>query len=351
MNYYNTARALNSGAWLIVSLGNRSTGKSFAWKKHCVRNFLKNGERFIYLRRNFNDIELAIPTWFDDISSKFPGWRMEFRKNAFHLIKGKDDEKRDYICGYGFSLTTVSKLKSIPLSDVTTIFFDEFIPDDLSYLRKDEPFFEPELLLSLYMTVARGYKKVVRENVKLVCVANVVTRYSPYFSYFGVKFKGINEWSYNKDTGVYSEIIYNEQVANEIKASKAGGFIATSRYGQYALGNIALRDDDYHVLNTKTFPGLHPMFSVYANGWYVCLDNLEHNQVIFAKQTDRNAKRKYRLTPSYIDNVNDIPWLPKETAKFIRRMYEIDGLYYDSAETKSNIGGFFERNPISQKGG
>ena len=338
--YYNGARAINSGAWLILSMGNRSTGKSFYWKRHVIRRYLEHGEMFIYIRRNMVDVELSTGTFFDDVGHKFPGKEMTYKKNTFFIGDIGMDEKEP--CGFAYSLTTVSKLKSIPLERVTTILFDEFIPEDLRYLKPDVPYYEPELLLSLYLTVARGFKQVIRTDVRIVCVANVITRYTPYFSYFSVDLNNGKEWTYNRKTGVFAEVFYNEEVARRIADTQAGKFISSTHYGQYALDNNALRDDRRHI--GAPVQRLRPEYMLYVRGWLRVVLDPYHNRCFFLSGYDPGFPLKYRLTPGEVEDVADVPWLPKLRVQQIRRYADADGLYYGSMEIKSRIAGFFERS-------
>lgn len=57
--YYNGAGVLNSGCPINFSIGNRSTGKSFYWKRYCIKRFIEAGKQFIYIRRNIVDIDVV----------------------------------------------------------------------------------------------------------------------------------------------------------------------------------------------------------------------------------------------------------------------------------------------------
>ena len=70
--FYNGKRVLSFGTPFIFSLGNRSIGKTFYWTTRCIKKYLKSGEQFIYVRRYDNDLKRVAPSFFENVSFKFP---------------------------------------------------------------------------------------------------------------------------------------------------------------------------------------------------------------------------------------------------------------------------------------
>ena len=338
MEYHNMADCLNHNCVFNFVTGNRSTGKSFAHKRHALNMYRQKGGKFIYLRRTEKVLDESCPTFFDDIQVKFPGmWGMQYKAGKFQLTRDKTVEKPDWEdCGYAFSISGLHNVKSTVLRGVKTIFFDEFLPDDLRYSHPADIFYEPRALLNIYMTVARDIGKVIDDDVRVYCVSNLVSKFNPYFTYFGIDLTGRTRYVDQKRS-IYARIDFNDGIAQEIRNSKAGAFISSTDYGEYALENKALKDSIRHVLPRVGNP--LPIFSVWCNGeWYtVCSDN--EPRVIIRRMFDPSLPRRYRLGSGGDES---IPWMDKQTTDWIKRAYRGDIVYYDCEKTKNMFGGPFE---------
>lgn len=330
--YYNGASLLNADCPINFCIGNRSIGKSYYWKRYLFKQYVEKGKKFIYLRRHVNDIDMSAPTWFDDIGNVYPNYNVEFKGNIFYA-KNLDIDTVD-ICGYAFALSMIHKLKSVPMEDVDFIFFDEFIPENLQYLKPLDPTYEPKLLLSVYLTVARGYKRPIRDEVKIICAANLITLYNPYFSFFSITIKPSKK-QYNKIVynNVYVEIVTLEETANLIRESKIGKVLENTSYGDYALSNVPLLDVESNI--KKRPQRCRVFFEIYLYKWYICyFDDYGNNYI--APGFDQNVKLKYKVTDVEGDN---ILWFKGDIVRTMRKCVENNKLFYHDMETKSALMG------------
>lgn len=338
MNYFNLADCLNYDCVFNFNLGNRSTGKSFAHKKRAIDVYSKTKGKFVYIRRTQKNLDEFAPTFFHDISEKYPAsWDMMYKNGKFLMTFDKNVKEPEYeVCGYAFSVAGLHNVKSAVLRNVKTILFDEFIPDDLRYSHPADIFYEPRALVGIYMTVARDYGKVIDNEVRVYCVSNFVSMFNPYFTYFGVDLTGRTRYV-DKERSIYARLDFNTAVAEEIRNSKAGAFISSTDYGAYALENKALKDSERHVLDKVGNP--MPLFSVWCNGdWYtVCSDNTP--RIIVRAMFDPSLPRRYRLGSGGDES---IPWMDKQTIDWLKRAYRGDVVYYDKQRTKNMFGGPFE---------
>lgn len=332
VQYYNGGHILNNGCFINMSVGNRSTGKSFYFKRQCIKRYLKTGRKFIYLRRMAEDIKQVMPTWGDDIMETFPGYRIECLKNRIYLVKGEDEDEEREVCGYTAYLRGTARLKSVPMVDIDLIFYDEFLPDDNKYLEKSMPFYEPEMLMSLYLSVARGFGQVIRPEVQIVCVANNISMFNPYFTYFHVDLT--HNAKYKKD-GVYAERWMNETVANEMRKTHVGKFLSGTRYGEYALDNVALHDVYSHI--AKPPACAIPIMCIYYIDWFTVYQ-MDANLYI-RKCNDPTFPRRYKLVDFASEET--MPWLQGDILKALQRTGRNDLIWYDSMGTKSIFAGIF----------
>ena len=229
--YYNANELLTKNRLMNFIIGNRGGGKSYHWKVRCVKEYLKSGKEFIWLRRYNTELE-NMSKWFQDIAHEFEGHKLEATKKHIK-IDGK-------ICGYVGALSTSQRLKSNPYPNVDKIVFDEFLIDkgSLRYIKG-----EVELMLELIETIFR----MRDNNNKVIFIANAISIVNPYFSYFNIKPKLDQRFTMNKHICI--ELYTNEEFIKNKKATRFGDLISNTNYGDYAIENKFLRDNYSFVMD------------------------------------------------------------------------------------------------------
>ena len=201
--WYDGYKTLDHGCLFNFVVGNRGCGKSYWAKKWAIRDFLKNGKQFIYLRR-FDTEHAGIKKYFDDIEAneEFPGVEFSVSKQNILKINGMD-------AGYPLALTKAKIQKSVSFPDVNKIIFDEFLLD------KGYQHYLPDecvAFLELYETVAR-----MRE-VTVMFLSNSISTVNPYFIYFDIQLP------YNSNIYKRGDILLQVVRDDEfVEAKKQGG--------------------------------------------------------------------------------------------------------------------------------
>lgn len=313
--YYNGDKILNNPQPFNFLLGNRGSGKSFFWKRYVLRKFKKYNKKFIYVRRYVSDIKRIINNIFDDVSFLFP--------DDIITVEGNNLLFNGNIAGYFISVSEFIKYKSTDFSEVDTIMFDEFLPEDGKYLGgKSNPTLEPELCLNFYQTVARGYNCPIRDSVIFIFISNAVTVNNPYFYFYNIDKKLDYNTKFLKGNGFNVEINRNESIIQEIENSKFGQLIKGTRYAEYALGNDFYLDSKEFI---EDLPGNkkyiltmlwnNNKFGLWLNknGLYYLTDiidtkckniysltSYDHNDSsVFILNVDKNMIRKLKLAYAY----------------------------------------------------
>lgn len=235
--WYNGVRLLSYRALLNFCVGGRGIGKSYYWKRFCIRQFLKSGAKFIYARRYQADLDKILPTWYNDIADEFTDHKLVVE----HMTLKVDGK----IAGYAIPVTAFNKWKSVAFPDVETLFFDEFLTAENDYIGGvAHPEREPELMLSMIQTVARGGGKSFRDNFRAVLVANSISVTNPYFIYFGLtsRLKPNTKYAVNDDVWA-CEICKDSPVSADVAESKLGRLIQDTAYGNMALNNDFYMDN------------------------------------------------------------------------------------------------------------
>ena len=178
---------------IILLLGERANGKSFAVKETVIKDAYKNDIQFAYIRRYAEDIkDYLVTEYFDDIIFNANGHQYikewtggeyttitAYQKNIY--FANYDEEKGRIIkgkkIGRMFGLSASEHYKSLSFPNIKNLVYEEFITDGY-YLSGNGG--EPKKLLNLMSTILRN------EKGKLYCIGNKVSRICPYFGEWGL---------------------------------------------------------------------------------------------------------------------------------------------------------------------
>lgn len=122
--WYDVGKTLTYNCLFNFVIGNRSCGKSYGLKKHAIKQFLKKGHQFVYLRRYQSELDETAETYFDDVlaNNEFPDIKMDYNAGMY-TING-------VVAGYAMALTKAKDYKSIAFPKVYLIIYEEFLIED-----------------------------------------------------------------------------------------------------------------------------------------------------------------------------------------------------------------------------
>lgn len=317
--YYNAGELLSKNRLMNFIIGNRGGGKSYHWKVRCIKEFLKEGREFIWIRRYNTELE-NMSKWFNDIAHEFEGHKLEASKK-YIKVDGK-------IAGYVGALSTSQRLKSNPYPNVDKIVFDEFLIDkgSLRYING-----EVELMLELIETIFR-----MRDgNNRVVFIANAISIVNPYFTYFKIKPDLSQRFSLWEDIAI--ELYTNEEYIAKKKATRFGRLISNTKYGDYAIENKFLRDN-YSFVQDRPKKGLVYANTVVYNGmrYGVWLNNEGEGSLYVDQIIEKDCQRVLTINMEDIDETGKYK-KHEGMAGYIHQIkyYFNDGkIYFDSIDTK-----------------
>lgn len=189
MRFYSLKNILATDSIYNIIVGERSNGKTYSVLKYAVSRYVKTGEQLAIIRRWGDDFNgKGGAQYFEnlvsnDVIRKLTGGKysgVKYRSQRWYLIgvdeKGESVQDETPIA-FAFSFSGVEHDKSSAYPNVTTIFFDEFIPMAGFYFPNEFIIFANTL-----STIIRH-----RNNVKIFMVANTVSWSCPYFKEMGLK--------------------------------------------------------------------------------------------------------------------------------------------------------------------
>ena len=230
--WYDKQQLLSHNKIMNMVLSNRGGGKTYNMTTWGIDDYKKNKRQTVWVRRYQTEIDemLMNGKFFDAVRERYPEDELKIEGNT-GLINGE-------VAFYFIALSTSRQLKSNNYPFVNKIIFDEFIIDKgrITYLKN-----EVEVFLDVYETVAR-----TRDNVRAVLLANSVTVVNPYFLFWNIK-PDINK-RFTVQGQVCIELFTDSDFVEMKKKSRFGQLINGTRYGDYAIDNKFLLDNDTFIM-------------------------------------------------------------------------------------------------------
>lgn len=193
--YYNLKKILSFNADYNLIIGERSNGKTYGVLKHCIEEYIKNKNRFVYIRRWKEDIigkrgDVIFTSLIQngEISKLTNGeYTNAILQGGKFYFANYDDKLKKFIPSSNYfchlvSLSDMEHDKSLSFSGVTNIIFDEFLTR--RYYLKDEFM----LFMNVLSTIIRD-----RKDVKIFMLGNTVNKYCPYFTELGINIDDLKQ--------------------------------------------------------------------------------------------------------------------------------------------------------------
>ena len=239
--WYDIGGILSYRALLNIIIGMRGGGKTYGAKKLCVKDFLRNGYQFIWVRRYDTELREAKRGFFNAIQND-QDLHKEFGEIKYDVI-GDKVFINDKEAGKFIPLSISLRFKSTEYPEVRNIVFDEFIIEGgaLHYLPD-----EVGQLFSLMETVFRHRDN----NNRVILIANAVKFTNPYFIHFRIK-PFDKEFLHLKDRSVVVQMYYNEDFKQYKDETRFGKLIGGTDYYNYAVMN-KFSDDTNKFIEKKT---------------------------------------------------------------------------------------------------
>lgn len=184
--YYSSKKLRKVKCDYYFIIGQKSNGKSFDIKSLLIKEALKDGRRFAYMRRWFPDRTASkVERYFTDdklftVNDYSPYTEVQAYTDTIYLGNRTEQGKKtkDFIIGYSVGLSSEQHYASMPFPEVYNILFEEFITDTGYFGQGTD---EVELFLRMCSTIFRE-----RKDTCVYMLGNTISRFCPYFTTFGI---------------------------------------------------------------------------------------------------------------------------------------------------------------------
>lgn len=277
--WWDRSGILSHNRIMNMVLSNRGGGKTFNCTCWAIDDFKKKKAQTVWVRRYQTEIDEMLQNgkFFDAVRDFYPDDELKIEGNL-GMVNGE-------VAVYFVALSTSRQLKSNNYPMVNKIVFDEFIIDKgrITYLKN-----EVEVFLDLYETIAR-----TRDNVRAVLLANSVTIVNPYFLFWNIKPNTSKRFTVKGQVCV--ELFTDADFVAQKKKSRFGQLVSGTRYGDYAIDNKWLLDNDTFIA-PKSAKAEFMLGMKYAGVMYGFWVDYHEGLIYVNRQYDPSSYSLYCLT-------------------------------------------------------
>lgn len=281
IKYYDPSPLLSYNRVIHMCIGERSIGKSYAFKRYVMNQWLKKKKKFILVRRYKTELK-KVKKFFDDVAQEFPEYKWTVKGWNFYC----DGE----LMGEALPLSAWQSTKSTSYPDYDTIIFDEFIKEkDMSTYIPDEV----DAFMNLMYTVFRR-----RKGVRAFLLANSVTEANPYFLEFDIDYQDKRFNFSHSDVFKPFVVVENTQGLYTPSYEDLSDFekmISHMEVGKMALKN-EMKEDTSTFLEKRSKQSKFQFTVVFDGVQYGIWSDKEQGKLFMCRDVDPNTKRVYPMT-------------------------------------------------------
>lgn len=304
-------------------VGDRGGGKSFGTLEYCVRQWLKHGREFVYMRRYETELEDSLPTLFQALEkeNKFPDHSLYVKGNRLYCD--------DRVMGYAVALSTSMKRKSINYSNVEYIIFEEFMVDGVTsrYLGSGDK--EVAIFENFYETVDR-----LRDKTRVFFIANAFSMVNIYFTHYRIRLNPPYK-RYNRIGNIMVCIWHDEGYRQAKKATRFYDIVKGTEFAEHAYHNKFYLDSDHFIKKRPNDSEFYFAIMYMGKTYGVWVHWNKGEFYVTNKVGGLNATNTIALTlednrPNNI-NIRRVRTMP--FMQSFRRAVDENIVYYDNLET------------------
>lgn len=239
--FYDWERTLSYDADVTMVVGARGLGKTFGLRARFIRDWLRDGSRFVEVCRFKNELSGVSDGYFNRVRDLFPDY--VFRtdaKYAYIADKPKDDKSKKpmwHVIGYFCALSDSQSLKKRTFNKVRRIVLDEAILDSTDRYHRYLPN-EFTKLANLVDTVSRERADTKSTRPRLYLLGNACDYSNPYFAAYRVSTNiTFGYWWFRNKTFLLHYVDSADYGREKLIGTVAGRMMAGTEEGNIAAGN------------------------------------------------------------------------------------------------------------------
>lgn len=312
---------LSFNALFTLCSGERGVGKTYGFKDYAITDYLKNGQKFVYVRRYDSEFD-NITTFFDDIQLK-----QERLKDKVFKVKDNRFIMNEEEIGFYIPLSTAQQYKSMPFIQTNKLLFDEYIIDDNKHFyMKNEIHIFYNLCETIFRT--RDFRAFLFGNS-----SNLINPYNLHFDFVNLPYN--KNFSWNKELDAVFVYSQNEKYQEYKANTRFGRAVAKTSYGAFANKNKFI-DVNMDMVEKKTDCYYFCTLKIKDTLLHFFMGNKYDKLYCSSKKLESEFTKTYSL---YAEDSNINVYVTKNIKsnyhlKNIRFALQRGYLYYDDVKAK-----------------
>lgn len=297
----------NDFRYINVSCGARGTGKTFFFLYWA----LKTGKPFIWLRHTERVVNNLVSsgTFGQDVIEKtdIPSFTLERNGDFTYVV----DECSGLQKGYLSALSTFHNFRGANFEHIEYLFFDEFIPEEGTILRKGYG----TTFLNTYETINRNREFEGKPPLKVFLFANSEYAFNEIFPALGIHHR-LEDMIFNKKEKYFDDDLFIELYKNDAFREKKKDTLLYRIANNNKFVNMALNNDftidKSRIRKSVDRRGSFPLCMVnnmtivkLSNNTIYCMDVIYNDDTI--EKFDTSDKKQLQLFRNYF-HTNLLPY-------------------------------------------
>lgn len=358
--YYDWHKTLSYDADVTMVIGARGVGKTFGIRTQCVRDWIKDGSRFVEVVRFKNELSDVSDGYFNRVGEQPEFNNYIFKTDArYAWIAIKPEEKEGeekkqkaewHLLGYFVALSEQQKKKKKTFDRVRRIVFDEAILERSDRYHNYLPN-EYSTLASIVDTVSRERKDTVSVRPRVYLLGNACDLANPYFMRYGVgtDLKFGYRW-YDHKTFLLHYVDAGEYATEKLEGTVAGRMLRGTSAANVAISNEFVGTSTEFVKRKPSRAKFS--FGIVCEGkTYGIWVDMKGGYYYVTSKLPKDANKESFNKPIFALTADDnrINYIAAKradrTLSYFAEMYYLNLVRYDSVKTKANF-----RNVLSMFG-
>lgn len=322
--YYDWNKTLSYDADVTMVIGARGIGKTYGLRLQFIRDWIKDGSRFVELTRHKNELSDFSATYFNRIieNEEFPNYLFKTTpRYAYIALKPKKDKKPKWqLIGYFGALTEAQAMKKRTYSKVKRMLLDEAVIDKRldrfhNYLPN-----EYGILANILDSVSRERAETKHsDRVRVYLLGNACDLLNVYFGAYSINTEPKEGYSWHKGKTMLLHYVKDVEYGKQkTKNTVAGRMLADTLDEKVSSGNEFLRMSNDFVFKKPKNAKFHfgvvysdlkfGIWADYKEGYYYVTDKIPKNaNPIYALTASDNkvnyimAKRAEGVLRNFVD--------------------------------------------------
>ena len=304
VEYYDWNKTLSYDADVTMVVGARGIGKTYGLRLQFIRDWIKDGSRFVELTRHKNELSDFSATYFNRIieNEEFPEYVFKTTPRHAYIAekpKNKDDKPKWQLIGYFGALTEAQAMKKRTYSKVKRMLLDEAVID--KRLDRYHNYLPNEfgILANILDSVSRERSETKNsDRCRVYLIGNACDLLNVYFSAYSINAEPKEGYSWHKGKTMLLHYVKDSNYAKaKSKDTVAGRMLSNTADELIASANEFLRSSDDYVFKKPKYAKFY-FGIVYCDYKFGVWADYTEGYYYVTEKIPRNATPIYALTAS-----------------------------------------------------